>query len=151
MNVAIHGQYDTSVPPVLVSPGLKQSLDLMNKNMKENQCTRKLLAINSNAIMQQDVDKRLPELGVTIRKWINENSTITAPTTPVPYTDLSVFMVHLIGCVVLLFIMMGLFANVADFVSHLSGGVGGNLAKMGGGMEQLGGAARDAARQIVKE
>lgn len=151
MNVAIHGQYNTAVPPVLISPGLKTSLDLMNSKMQANQCTRKPIAIAYNEIMQGKVDTVFPAIVAAGRKFKTEASTITAPTTPVPYTDLSVFMVHLIGCVVLLFIMMGLFANVADFVASLSGGVGGNLAKMGGGMEQLGGAARDAARQIVKE
>lgn len=151
MSVALHGQVSADVPPRVLAHGLKQSLDEMNKSMKVHECTVTTLATSGNAIMAGGADKVVENLKEFTKTKRKEIANITAPVTPVSYEVLSVFMVHLIGCVVLLFIMMGLFANIADFVASLSGGAGGNLSKMGGGMDQLGGIARDAARQITKD
>lgn len=154
-NVAIHGAYDAPLnpgdPPRLISPGLKQSLEKIEADMTANQCTRKTLLTMNNKIMAGQLDQVGTELDAIKKRLGDEVSAISVPNTPVDYTTLSVFIVQIIGCIVLLFIMMGLLANVADFVASLAGGVGSNLGKLGKGMSQLGGAARDAAQNITQK
>jgi type IV secretory pathway VirB6-like protein len=162
MNVALHGTTDASGN--VTSAGLVHSLDLMNKAMNGdpnspdpakrvgNQCTRKVLGCSFNGILGAK-DSVAPEenfLDCLKRRRDEEVNAITAPVTEVPYDQLSVFMVHLISCIVLLYVMMALMNNVADFVASLSAGAGSNLGGFGRGMAQLTGAAKDAASSIAK-
>ena len=162
INVALHGTTDASGN--VTSAGLVHSLDLMNKAMNGdpnspdpakrvgNQCTRKVLGCSFNGILGAK-DSVAPEenfLDCLKRRRDEEVNAITAPVTEVPYDQLSVFMVHLISCIVLLYVMMALMNNVADFVASLSAGAGSNLGGFGRGMAQLTGAAKDAASSIAK-
>lgn len=144
LNVAIHGD------PVSNSPGLIQSLEKLQGKMDENQCTRKLMVWQQNAIKGRENDVPIPDIGATTRNFQQEVNAVTVPVAPVSYKDLSVFMVHLIACSVLLYVMMGMLNNIGDFVGQLAGGVGGNLTKLASGIQQAGGAVRDAVSSVSR-
>lgn len=145
MNVALYGD------PTSASPGLVDSLTTINNAMEINKCTRKVLGCMGNAIKGIDTNTAPSANFQECTKRLSEEiNAITAPVTPIHYPELAVFMVHLIACIVLLYVMMALMNNVADFVASLSAGAGSNLARFGGGMQQLLGAAKDAASSATK-
>ena len=142
MNVVLYGtkNADGSV----ASPGFTQSLDKMNAAMRANECTRVVVLRQQNAIAGEKENQTISDFQSFFKKVGEERNNITAPVTPISYPDLAVFMVHLIGCIVLLYIMMALMSNVAEFVASLTAGVGSNLSRIGNGLQQVTGAAKDA-------
>ena len=143
MNTALHGSPG--------SPGLKDSLDNMNAAMKTNHCTRKVWGEMQNSMMGNGANvTQKVDAPTLLREVGKEIYAITVPVTDVPYPDLAIFMVHLIACMTLLYVMMALMANVADFVAALTAGAGSNLSRYGGGMQQLIGAAKDGAATVLK-
>ena len=150
MNGMLFGD-PTATPPV---PGLKDSLDKMNAAMNVNQCTVKVLAWEENAINGKDTDAPTIAPLAMLRQLGKEINAMTAPVTPVPYIDLAVFMVYLIACCVLLYVMMILMTNVSEFAGSISSGIGaagagGGLAGFGVGMKQLTGAVTDAFKNSL--
>ncbi len=148
MNVAVHGTTDAGGH--VINPGLKQTLESMNSKMKDNECTRKVIAWKENKMFGGAINAPIPDFAATFKQNGVEIDAITVPTTPINYKDLSVFMVQLLGCIVLLYIMMGLMTNVSDFVASLSVGAGSNLSKIGGEMKQLAGMAKDAVQSTAR-
>lgn len=150
INVAVHGTTDASGH--LISPGLKQTLESMNDKMEKNECTVKVIGWKENKMFSKlGVNIPIPDFEATMRKSGVEVNALTVPTTPVNYKDLSLFMVQLLGCIVLLYIMMGLLTNVSEFVRSLSAGSGSDLSKIGGEMKQLAGTAKDALSNVTQK
>lgn len=144
MNVAMYGDGTAN------SPGLVQTMTKLQTTMEKNECTRKTLVYSSNAILGQVVDRVVAADEVATRLPGEQVDAVNVPWTPVDYTTLSLFIIQLLGCIVLLYVMLGLMKNVGELTGQLSAGTGGALTKFIPGAAKASGMASDFARGAVK-
>lgn len=144
MNVAMFGDGTAN------SPGLVATMGKLQTSMEENECTRKTLVYSSNAILGEMADRVVGADEVAQRLPGEQVDAIPVPWTPVDYTTLALFIIQLLGCIVLLYVMLGLMKNVGELTGQLSAGTGGALSKFIPGASKASGMASDFARGAIK-